>query len=821
MTEAAPPIDEPRGVDWIVPLPAADPVQTGRGQWTTRDKLTVLRASGKMPLRQNPLAHREGPSTIKVPMSQASLNDLLQPAVDIEQLAAQVAHHNVAYHRDGKPEISDAQFDGLVASLRRLEPGHPVLGQVGAPVTGDKVVHERAMLSLEKCNDVSEFENWLGGIWESECGEKRATRIRIPRGDDAKVQAAIGQRRQQQEKFDQWTARSPQARLVMTPKIDGLACSIRYDSDGQLVRGATRGDGRVGEDVTRNVLQASGIPRTIPAALAKGGVEIRGEVYVPLSLFAAVADQFSNPRNLAAGLLKTELTASIPLDSLHFLAYDVVGLDLPSKADRLAFAQTLGLTPAPWQEIPGDQAMAAFSTMAMARNSWDFEADGVVFELADLQMHRRLGASDHHPRSAIAWKFTADEDQTRLVDVHWNVSRSGTITPVALFTPVLLAGASISRSSLHNLSNFKELNLHRGDTIVVSRKGGVIPHLERNLGGGTELLRVPEQCPSCGSPAIPRRLRMRPSELATEADRLVLRCSREGGCTVVIREQVLHFCSELEMDGFGEKVIDLLVSSGLVGDAADLFQLKEQQLEGLPGLGKTSAAKLIGQVQRCRNVDLPRFLTSLGIPTLGKQSAQRLAATAQLGDLRAMNAFELGALLGIVKAETEASTEGAALSMASDARTRLQALDKRLADWAKRKGLKMSALQVAMGMRAQGALIDRLLEFMTISQPVGQESLDGPLSGHIIVFTGKLERMLRRDAQKRIQSLGATAGSDVTAETTLLVVGADELEAADPSSKLKKARKLKASGGRIAIVAEAQFWADLDAQALPVLTQAI
>ncbi len=663
--------------------------------------------------------------------------------LDVDQLATVVAFHNDRYYTDGAALIPDAEYDKLVARLRALAPDHPLLSQVGAPAAaGTKVQHRVPMLSLDKVNTSEEFDNWLRGL----------------------ASAMAGKPMRSAEELQTW-AQSTVARLVLTPKIDGLACTFRY-RDGHLQVAATRGDGQVGEDVTHNGRQVTGVPPLLADA-PRGEVEVRGEVYLSLSEFAKVADQFANPRNLAAGTLKAKDNPAIAPGRLGFFAYDVQGLDFASKSERLQWAARQGFVPPPHQQLGPLQVPDAFAASVSQRPSWDFEADGIVVELDDVSAAQRLGTTAHHPRWAVAWKFAADAGLTALVDVEWSVARTGTITPVALTEPVLLSGATVTRATLHNVSNLKRLALRRGDQVEVVRRGGVIPHLERVVvASESEPIAVPERCPSCGAPTrlLVRDERQPPVE--------VLVCSQPDQCTAARRRSVLHYCQTLELEGFGDKVVDLAMESGLVQDPADLYTLRAGDLQELPRMGAILANNLLAQIEKGRRVPLHKFLCALGIPSLGKQTAGLLVSRGDLPVLRQLTVAEVAALHSLGEKTAE---------------------------------------QVVAGLAERAGLIDRLLQHVeVVNERPGGDVAGGPLSGHVVVFTGTLAKMGRRDAQTNVIKLGGLAGDSVTTDTTILVVGGDELESPTPSSKLKKARKLQEQGGPIRVLGEVEFWAEVE-----------
>lgn len=666
-----------------------------------------------------------------------------------DELAEVLRFHDDAYHRRAAPVISDADYDALVERLRRLDPQHPQLQQVGAAPAaaqaGDKVVHERPMLSLDKCTDFAGYWAWLRGICADVLGRPNNPKS-LP---DAEVQ--------------RWAESAREARLVETPKIDGLACALRYGADGRLRWAATRGDGRVGEDVSANARQVQGVPAEL-AGWGGGELEVRGEVYLALSAFAEVADSYANPRNLAAGTLKAKDNPAIPPGRLGFFCYDLLGPRFASEAEKLAAAAQLGFTPAPWRSLSAAEAQAVFEAQQRDKASWDFEADGIVLRLDDAALAERLGTTAHHPRAALAWKFAVDSGETELLDVEWSVARTGIITPVAVVAPVLLSGASVTRATLHNLSTLRRHGLRLGDRVALVRRGGVIPHVERVVAPSSQPpVAAPAQCPSCGGVTVQVERR---DERSGEAV-AVLYCTRPEQCTAARIRRLLHYCQTLELEGFGDKVVEALLERGLVTDAADLYTLQPGDLAALPRFGETSVANLLAQVRKARRVELAAFLTALGIPGLGRQTARLLAKRGDLPAIRALERQDLAGLHSLGDKSGEA---------------------------------------IAQGLRDQAALIDRLLQHVEVAADA-QAAQVGPLVGQVVVFTGALAVMKRADAQKWVVERGGLAGSDVTAETTLLVVGGDELEAAQPSSKLKKARKLQSTGGSVEIVAEHEFFA--------------
>lgn len=671
-------------------------------------------------------------------------------SLSADALAEAVAWHDHAYFVLDAPVIPDQLYDQMVERLRAIAPGHPVLKQVGGGFAGPgaKVEHAEAMLSLGKCYSGDELAAWLRGAYR-ESG----------RADDA-------------DHIERVT-------LVATPKVDGLACTIRYDAHGLLVQSATRGDGRRGEDITHNVRRMPSVPGQLAGRVetpdgprAVPALEVRGEVYLPLSAFEAVADVYANARNLAAGTLKAKEEGGVPAEQLVFFAYDLRTDDEAFAPDteheRLALLEALGFLPVPADRCRLAEASAVYERWQQARPELDYELDGVVFKLDDLAEQRRLGTTAHHPRYAIAWKFQGDSGTTTLQDIEWSVSRTGTITPVAIVAPVVLSGATVTRATLHNVSRFEELGLHRGDTLALTRRGGVIPHVETNLGGGGAAFAVPETLPGT-TLATERRV----SERKVAGEVVVtttLHLRDPDASPVVQRARLVHFADAMEIDGLGAKMVDLLLEHGLVRQPADLYELTPDQLAKLPRVGVVLANKLVAGIRGRSEVPIALFLRALGIDGLGAHAATLLAAR-----------FDLD---GLLQAELDALT---ALHSLGD----------------------KTARGVLEGLREREEMITALRKHLRIvdakadGQGEGVDA-DAPFAGETVCFTGALETLTRRDAQQVVSRLGGRASSSVTKETSLVVVGGDP-ETDKPSSKLKKARKLREAGEAVTIISEHAF----------------
>lgn len=640
-----------------------------------------------------------------MPMEPPAMTPEALEALSADQLEELVRHHNDRYFRLHAPEITDFEFDRLTRRLKKLRPDSPALAELNEGALGEKVTHREPMLSLDKCYADPELHDWAANI----------------QGD-----------------------------FLVMPKIDGCACTIRFDAEGRLSQAATRGDGKVGEDVTANVLRLADVPKQLQGVT--GEVEVRGEVHLRLSDFAAYAAEFANPRNLAAGALKQKERPEKPFP-LRFFAYDLMGAgaELGSEREKFAWLAAHGFVPADHEFVGQGELTAAHERHAAIRAERDYEVDGVVFRADRSSERTRLGATSHHPRWAIAWKFQGDDASTELLGLEWNVSRTGAITPVGLIAPVLLSGATVSRCSLHNAGMLAKQGISIGARVVVMRRGGVIPNLERVLVPGPTPATLPGACPGCGKPPV----------LVGD----FLFCSEPSTCPEVLIGRVEHWLNVLEIEGIGRKLIEQLCRAGLVKELTDLYGLTPAQLMTLERMGETSSQKVVDNIQRTRRLPLALFLRALGLDELGQQMSGVLAPFGSLERVLSVTEEELGALHGVGEKKAHA---------------------------------------VVSGLAANRALIDALAGLIETYVPQANVVVGSPFSGKSVVFTGKLERMERKAAQKLVVSLGGTTPSSVSAELDFLVVGGDEMEG-KPTGKRAKAEKANGAGAHIQVIGEARF----------------
>jgi DNA ligase (NAD+) len=646
----------------------------------------------------------------------------------IVHLRDQIRRHEERYYVLDDPEISDAEFDALVAELRLLEDAHPELVTPesptqrvgGRPVEGFATVeHAAPMLSLD--NAYSE-------------GELRAFDERVQKGSAAGAGGAVA--------------------YVTELKIDGLSIALRYDQ-GRLTRGATRGDGVRGEDVTSNVRTI----RTIPLALRegpRGAVEVRGEVYLPRVAFDRINREreereepvFANPRNAAAGAMRNLDPSQVARRGLSAFFYQLLASegDGPgAQADTLKALSGWGLpVESHWRRCEGIDAVWAFCReWAERRHTLAFDTDGVVIKVDELARRAVLGATAKFPRWAIAFKFPAEQATTRLLNIEVNVGRTGAVTPYAVLDPVHLAGTTVQLATLHNEQEVARRDVRPGDYVLVEKAGDIIPQVVKPVLSrrepGIEPWKMPARCPFCHS------------ELRKADAEVVWRCENTS-CPARLRRSLEHFASRraMNIEGLGEALVDQLVTAGLVRDHADLYALEAPALEQLERMGRRSAANLLDQIERSKRNDLGRLVFALGIRHVGERGAQALA-----------DAY--GSMAALLAASQESLRE------VPDIGPVVAAAVRAYFDEPRNRGL--IARLGAAGVR------------METPVPGGGEA-PGPLAGQIFVLTGTLGGLSRDDATSEITRKGGKVSASVSKKTSYVVAGDD------PGSKLARARTL-------------------------------
>ena len=658
------------------------------------------------------------------------------------RLAAEIAAHDQRYHAEDAPTISDADYDALRRRYDALEKAHPELAalpsparRVGAPPSARfaKVRHAVPMLSL-------------GNIFADAEVEEFCARVRrfLGLGEGAPLD------------------------VTAEPKIDGLSCTLRYVK-GALVQAATRGDGFEGEDVTNNVRAIPDIPQRL--AGAPEILEARGEVYMAHADFAALNARqvaagkpaLANPRNAAAGALRQLDPAVTAERPLKFFAYAWGELSAPvarTQHGAIAAFERFGLPVNPLTALCHGAAdmLAHYRAIEARRSSLGYDIDGVVYKVDALDLQARLGFVSRSPRWAVAHKFPAERATTLVEAIEIQVGRTGALTPVAKLRPVTVGGVVVSNASLHNEDEIARKDVRVGDTVVVQRAGDVIPQVLEVVADerppGSQRFVFPQVCPACGSAAL------REIDEKTGAADVIRRCTGTLVCPAQAVERLKHFCSRnaFDVEGLGDKQIELFFAQGLVRTPADIFTLQARDGAGGPplreweGFGETSAKNLFAAIEARRAIVVNRFLYALGIRHVGEAGSKRLAR--HFGDVAAIRA-------------AAATPEG---------RAEIDAID----------GIGPAVAEALVDFLAEPhnqAALDALLAEVTIA-PMEAVAAGHPLAGKTIVFTGSLERMTRDEAKAMAERLGAKVSGSISPKTDLVVAGPGA------GSKLAKAREL-------------------------------
>lgn len=652
---------------------------------------------------------------------------------EVEKLRRELEAHNYAYHVLDAPTVPDAEYDRLMRRLREIEEARPDLVTADSPtqrVGGDKldafreIRHARPMLSLDNVFDDSELE-----------GFDKRVRDRL---------AAI----------DIWTERVP---YWAEPKLDGAAISLRYER-GELVFGATRGDGTTGEDVTHNVRTIRSIPLRLRGSRIPAVIEVRGEVFMPRAGFLEFNRRavergertFVNPRNAAAGSLRQldpRLAASRPLDAFFYALGEVSNGALPLRTqnDIVHSIMELGLRTCPEAELVDGVAgcRSYYARIGAKRDKLPYDIDGVVYKVNELAWQQELGFVSRAPRWSVAHKFPAQEQMTLVRAIEFQVGRTGALTPVARLEPVFVGGVTVSNATLHNIDDLQRKDVRPGDTVIVRRAGDVIPEIVGIVAdrrpADARAVTLPARCPVCGS------------DVERGEGEAIARCIGGLFCPAQRKEAIRHFVSRraLNIEGFGEKIIDQLVDKGLIETAADLYTLTEQQLVDLERLGEKSARKLIAAIDKSKQTTYARFLYGLGIGNVGEATALALAN-------------ELKSLDELLNADEE----------------RLQQVQD--------VGPVVAAAIYSFFHEPHNLQVIQALISAGVRWPVATatNTRELPLRGKTFVITGTLQTMTRDEAKTKLQALGAKVAGSVSKKTTAVIVGADA------GSKLQTALEL-------------------------------
>lgn len=662
--------------------------------------------------------------------------DRLTAEKRIEELTKLIERHNRLYHEEDRPEISDQEYDQLVRELIALEENFPELAQPDSPtkrVGGaplpffEKVVHKTPMLSLGNAFSEEDLRDF-----------------------DRRVRQTVG---------------NQAVRYVCELKIDGLAVSLLYEN-GLFVKGATRGDGTTGEDITQNLRTIRSIPLRLGRPLS---LEARGEAYMPKPAFEKLNKEreergeplFANPRNSAAGSLRQldpKIAASRQLDTFIYSIGDLQGESVESHSEGLDLLESLGFKVNPERRTYSDidEVIAFINSWTQKRPSLPYEIDGMVIKVDSYAQQEELGFTAKSPRWAIAYKFPAEEAVTILEGIEVSVGRTGTVTPTALLKPVSLAGTTVKRASLHNEDIIREKGLLIGDHVVVKKAGDIIPEIvavlpERRTGDETPFS-MPTHCPECGS------------ELVRLEDEVALRCINPM-CPALIREGIIHFVSRTAMniDGLGEKVVAQLYNDGIIHSVADLYYLHQQRdvLLGMERMGEKSVDNLLAAIEASKENSLESLLFGLGIRLVGAKAAKVLAE-------------HFGHMDAIAQAQEEEFT---------------------LID---EIGPKMAASLYQYFRQPQAEAVIERLKAAGVNMAYKGVRVEGgenlPFSGKTIVVTGTLSAMSRQEAEETIARLGGKVTGSVSKKTDLVIAGEKA------GSKLEKAEKLG-----VAVMDEAGF----------------
>ena len=635
-----------------------------------------------------------------------------------EELRRVIERNNRLYYMENAPELEDFEYDALTRELKAIEAEYP---QLVTPSSPTQHVNEAASSKFSKVAHTVKMESLQDAFSFEELREF-----------DARVREA-----------------GVEPQYVVEEKIDGLSVSLEYQ-DGRFVRGSTRGDGLVGEDVTENLATIRAIPKTLPPG-APEFLEVRGEVYMPHDAFFALKEEqelqdkvpFKNPRNAAAGSLRqkdAKITAARGLSIFVFNLQQVRGRSFARHSETLDFIKQMGFPVSPRYRVftSIEDALKEIEAIGQMRGTLAYDIDGAVIKVDDLAARETLGSTNKFPRWAIAFKYPPEVKETVVREVEVSVGRTGVLTPTAVFDPVFLAGTSVSRASLHNEDIIRSLDLRIGDTIRVRKAGDIIPEVigVARHGDGTEPYRMPDTCPSCGAPVV---------HLQDEA---ALRCVNPE-CPAQSLRNLIHFASRnaMAIDGLGEAVAVQLTERGFVHTVADLYSLTKEQLLQLDKFKDKSAQNLLDAIEASKQNNLDKLVFGLGIRNIGDKAAAQLAE--HFGAMQALAAAsgeEIAAIDGIGAVMAQSVTEFFARSGTADLLARLQAAGVNMEWHGEKKGT--------------------------------------ALAGMTLVVTGTLPHLSRQEAEALIVQNGGKASGSVSKKTAYVVAG----EAA--GSKLTKAQTL-------------------------------
>lgn len=662
------------------------------------------------------------------------MNDYEVKKSRAEQLRKELNHHIYRYYVENENDIEDYEYDMLMRELKSIEEEYPELLTADSPThrvggTADKnmfssVTHIVKMESLQDAFDMSEVLDF-----------------------DRKVKEVC-----------------PDATYVVEPKIDGLSVSLEY-SNGVISRGSTRGDGVTGEDITANLKTVRSIPLAIKEKLPF--IEVRGEVYMPKEKFFEIVKKqelneekpFKNPRNAAAGSLRQKdpkITSQRGLDIFVFNIQQIDGKDLQTHKQSLDYIKSLGFKTIPfYNEFDNiNDVMKELDCIGSIRGTLPYDIDGAVIKVNRFDQREKLGSTAKCPKWALAWKYPPEEKKTKLIDIEINVGRTGVLTPTAVFEPVLVAGSTVSRATLHNEDFINEKGIRIGDTVVIRKAGDIIPEVLEvsEHAENSEPYKMPDTCPSCGE------------KVTREAGEAAIRCNNPD-CPAQLLRMLIHFCSRdaMDIEGLGDANLELLVNEGMLKTAADIYKLDFDKVAEFERLGKKSADNLKKAVEKSKENDLGKLIFALGIRHIGQKAAKLLAD--RFSDMD-----------GIISASKEEilSIDGYGDIMAES-----------VTDFFSHP----QAVELINDLKAAG-----------VNMRSEKKVVDNRLEGKTFVLTGTLSRFTRTQASEIIETYGGKTSSSVSKKTDYVLAG----EAA--GSKLQKAQDLG-----VKIISEDEFAAMIKA----------
>ncbi|HAQ63274.1 MAG TPA: DNA ligase (NAD(+)) LigA, partial [Ruminococcaceae bacterium] len=645
-----------------------------------------------------------------------------------QQLRKELNHHIYRYYVENENDISDYEYDMLMRELKGIEEEYPDL------MTADSPTHR------------------VGGSADSTMFQSVTHIVRMESLQDAFDKSEVYD-------FDKRVKQvCPDATYVVEPKIDGLSVSLEY-SNGIISRGSTRGDGDVGEDVTANLKTVRTIPLAINEKLPF--IEVRGEVFMPREKFLEIVKNqelndekpFKNPRNAAAGSLRQKdpkITSTRGLDIFVFNIQQIDGKELTTHKESLDYIKSLGFKTVPFYNYFDsiEDVIKELDRIGSIRGTLPFDIDGAVIKVNRFDHRELLGSTAKFPKWALAWKYPPEEKETTLVDIEINVGRTGVLTPTAVFKPVLVAGSTVSRATLHNEDFIKEKDVRIGDTVVIRKAGDIIPEVLRvsKHADGSLPYEMPKICPSCGAP------------VTRENDEAAIRCNNPD-CPAQLLRNLIHFCSRdaMDIEGLGDAVLELFVNKGLLKSAADIYRLDYDIIAGFDGLGEKSARNFEYAVEKSKENDLSKLIFALGIRHIGQKAAKLLAD--KFGDMDTFMTASRDDILsidGFGEIMADSVLEYFSLSQS-----------KELVEQLKDAGVNMRSARVV---------------------------IDNRFEGKTFVLTGTLSQYTRTEASEIIENYGGKTASSVSKKTDYVLAG----EAA--GSKLTKAQQLG-----VRIISEAEF----------------